>query len=1009
MSAETAALRLGTTVARSAAQAWLGGRRREQERRMSMAELVELRVPGLPLQRRVTRQFEEIADAVLARLAPFIEREFRALDESGRRAVIDGVCDTIARADLSDAAILAADANPAEMVRRITGSVEPPVGLSETEERLYRALFAECCEYFVRIVRGLPVYEERALTELLARTTSLGTEIARILEQLPDRSLFAPEGTDRDGEFRRRYLELVSTTLDEVELFRSTSDRSAAQARLSVAYVSLRATGDDGPGRRARARSVPVPRPDMSDWEEEFGESVGLRVETALGGASRVLLRGEAGSGKTTLLRWLAVTAARGAFTGELAGWNGLTPVFVKLREYSGRPLPKPEAMLDSVAGTITGVMPRAWVERQLAAGTALLLIDGVDELLDGERRAVREWLRRLLAAYRDVRVVVTSRPAAAAADWLRREEFTALHLDRMTPPDLASFVRQWHHAVRELGEGLPCALEELPRYEQSLLNSLKDRPHLQSLAGTPLLASMLCAMHLNRGSQLPRDRMELYRSALHTLVHERDAHRNVPSAVDDGLSLKDKLVLLRDLAWRLSDNNRTEISLEQAGVFVGRKLTGMRHVDEQDGGVVLDRLRHRSGVLRSPAVGRLDFVHRTFQEYLAAEEAAEEDRIGNLVERAHLDLWRETIIMAAGHANRPQREELLGGILDRAEGEPRHARKLRLLAASCQETVPEVSQELGARLDEAVERLLPPRRETDPVALAAVGVSLLRKLPRTLSGLTEKAAARTVETVALIGGEEALALLAGYIDDTRDDVVSALIKSWRYFDADAYAHRVLSRMPLERRSPELTHPGQWRAALRLPSLKRLWISYPFEGMAALAELPSLSQLAFYSLRGEVDLSPLPRTQPELSLLALLGDESMSFRSLGALAELPQLSMLILGLNGVCDLSELRSGPKLTHLSLWDVPEGVDLGALSDCSGFDGLDIFGQQKCLPRGLDTVAALPGLALSLGNVDVATWLRSPGFVPPKVRSLSLYDCVLPEAPDALDFPGVDVHVH
>ncbi|MGH1552696.1 NACHT domain-containing protein [Streptomyces sp. L7] len=229
-----------------------------------------------------------------------------------------------------------------------------------------------------------------------------------------------------------------------------------------------------------------------------------MRVESALGGASRVLLRGEAGSGKTTLLRWLAITAARGAFTAELADWNGLTPVFVKLREYSGRPLPKkPEELLDGVAGNITGIMPKGWVERQLRDNKVLLLVDGVDELLGSERRSVRDWLRNLLGTYAGIRVVVTSRPTAAGADWLRREDFTALHLDRMTPPDLAAFVRQWHHAVRELGDELPCAVDELPRYEQSLLNSLKDRAHLQSLAGTPLLAAMLCAMHLKRGSQL--------------------------------------------------------------------------------------------------------------------------------------------------------------------------------------------------------------------------------------------------------------------------------------------------------------------------------------------------------------------------------------------------------------------------------------------------------------------------------------------------------------------------
>ncbi|MFG3020626.1 hypothetical protein ACGFZQ_19090 [Streptomyces sp. NPDC048254] len=65
---------MGTTVARSAARTWLGGKQREQERRMDMAELIRLRVPGLRLQRSVERQFGEMADAVFDRLAPFLDR-----------------------------------------------------------------------------------------------------------------------------------------------------------------------------------------------------------------------------------------------------------------------------------------------------------------------------------------------------------------------------------------------------------------------------------------------------------------------------------------------------------------------------------------------------------------------------------------------------------------------------------------------------------------------------------------------------------------------------------------------------------------------------------------------------------------------------------------------------------------------------------------------------------------------------------------------------------------------
>ncbi|MGH1552695.1 hypothetical protein ACRAWF_13300 [Streptomyces sp. L7] len=114
-----------------------------------------------------------MADAVAERIEPFLAQEFRGLDESSREAALNGVCDTFAHADLSDEAVLAADAQPAELIRRIRRLVSPPVGLSEPETQLYELLFSECCEYYVSIVRTLPVFEERTLTELLARTSSV--------------------------------------------------------------------------------------------------------------------------------------------------------------------------------------------------------------------------------------------------------------------------------------------------------------------------------------------------------------------------------------------------------------------------------------------------------------------------------------------------------------------------------------------------------------------------------------------------------------------------------------------------------------------------------------------------------------------------------------------------------------------------------------------------------------------------------------------------------------------
>src|SRR5262249_12986040 len=147
-----------------------------------------------------------------------------------------------------------------------------------------------------------------------------------------------------------------------------------------------------------------------------------------------------------------------------------------------------------------------------------------------------------------------------------------------------------------------------------------------------------------------------------------------------------EKTVLLRALAWWLNENSRSQMSREQALARLRERLLGMRSV-EQDAETVLDHLIERSGVIRQPALGRIDFVHRTFQELLASKEAVDRDSVALLVKKASSDLWRETIVMACAHASPYQRGGLLGGILDRADRTgDRRARRFRLLAAMCGE-----------------------------------------------------------------------------------------------------------------------------------------------------------------------------------------------------------------------------------------------------------------------------------------------------------------------------------
>jgi hypothetical protein len=110
VSAEVLAVNLGRTVASRAVHLWLAPRRRDQEARVEMGELIRRRIPGLRAQCGVERQFEQIADAVAARIEPMCRHEFDGLDEDGRKVAIDALTATFRQADLSDAAILGSDA-----------------------------------------------------------------------------------------------------------------------------------------------------------------------------------------------------------------------------------------------------------------------------------------------------------------------------------------------------------------------------------------------------------------------------------------------------------------------------------------------------------------------------------------------------------------------------------------------------------------------------------------------------------------------------------------------------------------------------------------------------------------------------------------------------------------------------------------------------------------------------------------------------------------------------------
>ncbi|MFI6322496.1 NACHT domain-containing protein [Nonomuraea sp. NPDC050556] len=964
----------GKAVAERAMREWLATRASKKDRGAELTDLIQSSFRDRLAPRKFDNQLQGMALAVEGRLSVLLAHEYRGLADEDRAAVLHEVVRTLRAADMSDEALFDADADPARLAERVVAALPLPV-LGEAAERLYGVLLAECVECVVGMAQQLPQYLPRAATESLSRLSGLAEGMERLLARMPARSLEAPEGRQDDSAFERGYLSFLSRTLDEVELLGVRVESYRPRTSLSVAYISLRvATGDARP-RRPLER---LPLAAMTDPRHQEPRST--RIESALARSRLMLLRGEAGSGKSTLLRWLAVTAARGGFSGDLTAWNGCVPLMIKLRSHPDGLFPPPERFVHDVAQEVAGRMPRGWVERVLNSGRGLLLVDGVDELLVRHRPAVRHGLEKLLAAYPGLRVVVTSRPTAADARWLADEGFSSALLEPLTPDDLRELVRQWHLAMRGC-PSLPCGPDELEGYEGGLLARLESNPHLRMLGSTPLLAAMVCALNLDRRTHLPRSRMGLYDAVLALLLERRDAERGIGDEVP--LDPAQKVWILRDLAWRLVSMGRSELSKLTALRRVEQKLASMTRMPYAAADV-LENLLRRSGLLREPVPGRIDFAHKTVQEYLAAGQLVDDEDVEVAVERAHLDQWREVVVMAAGHASGRVRRELLSGLLDRADEGGKHARRLRFLVAGCLETIQEIPVDLRDRIERCLASVIPPKNAAEASLLAAAGEEVLRRLPDDLSSLSERRAALAVRTACLINGRQALDKLASYAADPRWEVGDELITGWDYFDSDEYARRVLSKAT----------PITFVNLMTARHVKHL------------RHLPNLTDLYIHSKRPITDLSFLGGT-PQLKTLSISVVEVDDIDAIGAHGGLREVLLYTKGSRRI-DLSPLERVEDLERLIVDDVfapltildslPRlmalriGVlrdeDLGPLARQTELLTLGITGEhQTIMPSELTSVLKVRNLTLR--RMEVSGGLEAAARAWPYLGMLNLED--------------------
>jgi len=333
--------------------------------------------------------------------------------------------------------------------------------------------------------------------------------------------------------------------------------------------------------------------------------------------SKRTVVLGNPGTGKTTLTDRLCVDIC-----SSYAPRNRATlPIWVSLRELHASGLSLLDYIDDQAKRKLElAPLPRAAFERLLVSGRALLIFDGLDEVLDRtERIKIRDRVESICRHYPDCQVFVTSRIVGYREAPLEASLFNVASILPFAPEQVSQYAEKWFRLVEHLSSAA----------ESQARAFLEEAADLGDLLDTPLLLSLLCALYREEHA-IPRQRAEVYERCARLLFERWDSKRKIATQLPASTYVKE---LVQHLAtWMYESQERqggvseSELVAEST-TFLDNRLfantKSARAVAESFVTFLKGRAWILSGIGRQTGEEQYRFTHNTFRDYFAAEDLA--------------------------------------------------------------------------------------------------------------------------------------------------------------------------------------------------------------------------------------------------------------------------------------------------------------------------------------------------------------------------------------------------
>ncbi|MGL5832528.1 MAG: leucine-rich repeat domain-containing protein [Waterburya sp.] len=811
---------------------------------------------------------------------------------------------------------------------------------------------------------------------------------------------------DRAEDYEARYRKAVADKLDYVQLFGIDVPKVSKEYSLTVAYVSLNLSDEDG-------EII-----ETEELEDEIDELAATKQNTLpaeqvfdnLDDQKRLLIRGAAGSGKTTLLRWAAVQSARNQAVDQdiakqkllsieptlskldresksqcsdnFVDWREKIPFIIRLRDCTKGELPRPGKFPLLLAKELPDP-PAHWIDDILNSGRALVMFDGVDEVPQQARDEAMREIRQLVNTYPNNYYVVTTRPEAVERLEFKELGFISARVEPMLPSDRDIFIDRWHEAmeVRLRNWNTP---ENLRPLAKRLKQRLEANPAVARLTSNPLLCAVVCTLYRARKENLPETPVELCEKLCEMLLDRRDKERLNSEAqkwIDEAygqLEFRIRKGLLSQLAYHMVGNGLSAIPESQADSQIATALENYQK-SNLNATAIRKALVERSGILQESSEQGIEFLHNTLKEFLAAERFVNIGDFQTLADHTSEASWQPVILFAVAlpRDGSSFATELIKAILQRTSlNSPSRGRSKRdrLMTAKirseqffflrCYTNAYQLNDsDINQAFTQLSQQLLPPRSMTDAVALASCGEAIVPYLKNRRGWkATERAAC--VRTLGLIGDQRAMNLLQEYLDDPTITVAQELasfVDDWSKISVIRESLEEEGRIPISNptklRDLNLLFNSIDLIHLSSLDLRRTQV----RDVSALAKLTNLTWLDLSNTQVR-DISALAK----LTNLTNLDLSYTQVRDISALAKLTNLTNLDLFNTQVKDVSALDKLINLTWLDLSNT-QISDVSALAKLSNLTNLYLLNTQISDVSALDKLTNLTNLYLSNTQVN------------------------------------------